>query len=833
MINKNLPPEVREKALETEMRGLGILQYRRIVKRAREREREGTTRHGLVLIKAALDRVANGITSFLAEVNQSGRGALAGSAPLLSRVDPRVAALVGLRVVVDGILVHRPVAALATEIGKRLEDEVRFQCFRAVSPLRFHRVKEEVKKASTHRRKRTVGIFRANRLGVDWPDFTITERVRAGMKLIELIAGTGYIELRVKSSGIGKKQKTQRVVRVTPKLKRWIAEQTARCEVLCPRYLPSYLPPKPWNQGGRGGYHYPGIVGDHFFMKTHFSEHRKLVERALPSIPLVLGGLNVLQATPWAVNQRVLEVARAAWDAGLQIEGLPSREDLPLPPRPYDIDTNDDARRKWRRATAPVWDYNSRAVAKRILVARTLWIAEQFVDEPTIYFPHQLDFRGRAYTLPSGLSPQGTDLAKGLLHFGEAVPLGDDVAAGWLAIHGANSYGYDKAPLEERIAYIEAMNEEILAIAAEPLEHTSWTRADAPFQFLAFCFEWAEYLRTGNTFASRLAVAMDASCSGIQHFSAMVRDEVGGASVNLVGGDQKQDIYQRVCDRFIALLRAELADTETLAYQSADGAPVSVANAARIWLSLKPDRTTTKAQVMTTPYGSTRNAHCRQTEDWLRERRKLEIVELPRDDLFPLANFGAKRINEAIGKEVEGAKKVMRWLQDCASVMSQAPGYLHWRTPSGFPVYQHYSATRKTQVRTALGDTAIRLTFREETERKDGRDMRMSIAPNFVHALDAAHLFLTVDYAVANGISHLAAVHDSFGCHAAYANKFAAIIREAFVDLYEGHDVLTEFRDALLAQLPPKLAKRLPALSKLEFGTLDLNTVRKSQFFFS
>ncbi len=170
----------------------------------------------------------------------------------------------------------------------------------------------------------------------------------------------------------------------TNDLKRWIAQQTARCEVLCPRYLPTYVPPKPWNKGGRGGYHHPEIVGDHFLVKTRFSEHRGLVERAIPQMPLVLDGINTLQATPWAINRRVLDVARAAWDAGLPIEGLPSREDLPLPPRPRDIATNDEARLRWRRAAYPIRDYNARAVAKRLLVARPRWVAEQFADEPAI-----------------------------------------------------------------------------------------------------------------------------------------------------------------------------------------------------------------------------------------------------------------------------------------------------------------------------------------------------------------------------------------------------------------------------------------------------------------
>lgn len=741
MINKNLPPAIRQKALETEMRGLGVLQYRRMVLRAREREREGATRHGAVLIKSAIERVAEAIDAFLAEAKGSGRGAFVGAAPLLSRVDPRVAALVGLRVLVDGLMHSHPLAALASKVGRRLEDEVRFQCFRAIAPRRWQKVKEEVKRASTYRHKRTVTTIRGNRAGVDWPTYDQAERLRAGVKVIDLIIEhTGYVESRLIRRH---KKKSERILVATGALRRWVADQTARCEILCPRYLPSYLPPKPWNKGGRGGYLHPEIVGDHFLVKTRFGEHQALITKALPRMGEVLEAVNTLQATPWAINARVLAVATSAWTRNLPIETLPPREDLPLPPKPHDIGTNEEARKVWRRKAYPVRDFNARILAKRLLVARTLWIAEQFVDEPAIYFPQQLDFRGRAYAMPTGLSPQGSDLSKGLLQFAEAVPLDTEEAAGWLAIHGANCYGYDKAPLEERIAFIEAMNHEISAIAADPLSNTSWTRADAPFQFLAFCFEWAEFLRVGPSFGSRLAVAMDASCSGIQHFSAMARDAEGAAAVNLVANETKADIYQKVCDRLVAKLRGELSNTETSAYPSVDGHAVSRAEAARIWIDLKPDRSTTKQPVMTTPYGVTDQGYRDQLQEWLVAQQR-SGADITTGDIPRLSTFGASVLKAAIAETVTGAAEVMEYLRDVARVMAQAPDPLCWHTPLGFPVYQHYTKSSKGQVRTALGDTVIRLAFRRDGLGKNARDMLSSIAPNFVHALDATHMFMTV-----------------------------------------------------------------------------------------
>jgi DNA-directed RNA polymerase len=64
--------------------------------------------------------------------------------------------------------------------------------------------------------------------------------------------------------------------------------------------------------------------------------------------------------------------------------------------------------------------------------------------------------------------------------------------------------------------------------------------------------------------------------------------------------------------------------------------------------------------------------------------------------------------------------------------------------------------------------------------------------PDFVHALDAAHLLRTFNAAVSEGITSIATVHDCFGCLPSRAERFREIIREEFVRMCEEHDVLAE-----------------------------------------
>ena len=105
-------------------------------------------------------------------------------------------------------------------------------------------------------------------------------------------------------------------------------------------------------------------------------------------------------------------------------------------------------------------------------------------------------------------------------------------------------------------------------------------------------------------------------------------------------------------------------------------------------------------------------------------------------------------------------------------------------------------------------------------------------APNFVHACDAAHLMLTVNAAVNEGITSIATVHDSFGCHAAHAEQFREIIKQQFVEMYEEHDVLAEvFQQAHRDLGETGAARGLPELPKK--GTLNVKDVLKAEYAFA
>jgi DNA-directed RNA polymerase len=76
-------------------------------------------------------------------------------------------------------------------------------------------------------------------------------------------------------------------------------------------------------------------------------------------------------------------------------------------------------------------------------------------DEECFYYPHNLDFRGRAYPMHLYLNHLGSDVCRGLLEFVEGRPLGK-TGLYWLKIHLANLYGggVDKYSFEGRLTFV-------------------------------------------------------------------------------------------------------------------------------------------------------------------------------------------------------------------------------------------------------------------------------------------------------------------------------------------------------------------------------------------
>lgn len=815
---------LRQIELERQMTSAGVARLQAQLDAARAQKRETDTPGGQRLLRAAVEPMTKALEGFLTDARSGRPGPAAAASVLLEGLDPRVIAYITARVVLDRIGGPAQLQAVALAVAACVEDEARFCAYETADPKGYKYTEFKLRDTQHQRHRKAVKVFHMRRAGVNWKNWPETKKVQLGVRLVELfVESTGLAAVEQQDRG------RYRVVPSASVLK-WLEESNARHALLAPVHMPCVIPPKPWTSPLSGGYWTDG-VRRLTLIKTRSRGY--LDELFGSDLSQVYSAVNALQDTAWRINTRVLDVARTMWDNGLGLgKVLPARDGAELPPRPAWLhntpenaplpELTDQQRmefKAWKHAASEAHKSYAKSRSRRLQAARVISMADSLAAEEALYFPYTLDFRGRIYAQVPFLNPQGHDLAKGLLTFAKGKPLGDSTGPGWLAVHGANTYGYDKAGLEDRIAWVQEHQQAILACAEDPVAETFWQDADSPWCFLAFCFEWAGYVAEGADYVSSLPVALDGSCNGIQHFSAMLRDPVGGAAVNLVPADKPADIYARVAEVAAAKLRLIASTTGDTG-----------AKTAQMWLDFGIDRKITKRSVMVLPYGGTYMSNKAYVEAAVLERKPL-WPEMSAHDFNVAVHALAKAVWSSIAEVVIGARECMAWLQQCARLAAKTGMPINWRTPSGLWVQQAYREQKLQPVKVRLFDKLVYLKIAVDTAEMDAHKQTQGIAPNFVHSMDAAALVACVNTSVVNGVSSFAMIHDSYGTLAADTDTLGACLRHAFVDMYKEHDVLAEFRETILAMLPPELAEKLPPVPTK--GTLDIDSVLSSDFFFA
>lgn len=529
-----------------------------------------------------------------------------------------------------------------------------------------------------------------------------------------------------------------------------------------------------------------------------------------------LEATNRLQSTPWTVNRRVLEVARALLVADVQTPLVPGNELLPVPGRlPDEVWAGMDEadRRKHVATISRAHAENASRAGRRKAYLDELDTATEMEDVPRFWFPWTHDFRLRRYPIACGaLSPQGSDLSKSLLMFANGKPLGES-GFYWLCVRLANAMGQDKLPLDDRFVWAHNRLHIWEAVDADPIKHIDeWVLLNdkgevrnEPWGALATIFEIADAELNQTHFISHLPIPMDGSCNGLQHLSAMGLDPVGAAATNLTASDARQDVYLQV-----AAYCVDRVETD-----AAKGLPEAL-----LWLG-KVGRDTVKRAVLATPYGVT---------DAGIQKQLLDDRKVPYSDAVSAKAASAyfrDVLVDALSGTVVAAKQIMAWLQACGTRLAEAGLPMEWTTPTGSTIRQAYHEQSSERVCTLVGRIALR------TEVADGvlaaRKQALGSAPNIVHSFDASHLAMTTNTLGRHyDIVDFAMIHDSYGVHACDTPALHAVLRAEFVALYSV-DRLRELRDGFRARAPHVDIPEPPTR-----GSFDLEAnVPNAPFFFA
>lgn len=466
--------------------------------------------------------------------------------------------------------------------------------------------------------------------------------------------------------------------------------------------------------------------------------------------------LNALQNVAWSINSNVLEVLENYYANGFTIKGSLVTHQKEIVRVSFD-GMDKQQRRDRMKTMSKIHNENIWNKARSYYVTQQMVVARKFRDYH-FYLPVQVDFRGRVYYMPSHIGPQKDDLGKALCNFANPKEVSEE-GYKWFLLDGSKHFGNDRGTFEERIKWAKDNRSNIESVVADPYQNIWWHEAESPWQFLRWCFA---YCRGAETYP----VSLDASNNGLQIISLLTGDATMARLTNVLPSPRPSDIYGAVGERL--LQEARITGQE--------------------WLHQWCNRDVLKRPVMTLAYGVSRYGMAEQVS---------EKTGLPLHRCLVVADAITRAINDV----VPSVFKTMNWFEQVATASLAKDIQLSWLSPSGFPVYQPYFATKLKTIKLRLGDVIRYVSYGEEQRINLDREAQIAgFAPNFVHSLDASVVHIAVSEMYSYGMEQMFCVHDCFGCHPNDVPKMRECVLSSVVKIFS-KDILKNLKDTIEASI--------------------------------
>jgi DNA-directed RNA polymerase len=798
---------------------LGKDRYDRAEKKNQDKGRNSVTPPFVYVQKQLLIPLSERIEQFInSQYKVAGRRHTA-SEPLRDLDDPKKIALITLKIIIDCIASHKTLAQTGLQIGSMIEVEIQNNIFKAKEP-HLHTVvlRDLLKRTSNVKHRKRVFAHTLNKYKVQVDKWDIRKQALVGLKLIDLcIKSTGLCQLKAVRE---RKDKTVNYLILKPEVEKKIKDNSFECSVLTPYYKAMVVPPKPYSTPFNGGFHNEylskqPLIKTHDYTYLHTLDNDKLKD--------FYDAVNHLQSVPFKIDKDMFQIFKEIWDNNLKLGKFPDRESLldekGKPKGIYrdpKVDEILELRIKYKRDLNRVYNDEIARSSKVLNTLVAIDLAVEYLEFERIYFAIFSDKRGRLYCMGTTITYQTDQKIKSLITFANSERL-NERGKYWLYVHASNTWGNDKVSYDERYAFTESKLNEFISYAELPLDNKGWNYADKPMEFLNTCMN-LKRLHQDNDFTCNLPVSMDATCSGLQVLSILMRDENTAKKVNVLPSSKPQDIYTAV---------AEKVKTE-VELKASQGS-----SEANRWLQFGITRKIVKRNIMTyvyslKPYGA-RQQIFDEYKSIIEFNPDKKVLA---DDGFSDCRWLAKIVWDKMEQEIDLEAQLMKWFQDCSKLFAKANIIMKWTTPMGFPVEMDYRYLIPFKVKTAISGSLVYTTYRRELNRKDSRKYSSSVSPNIVHSLDGAIAQAVALYCKNHErpINDLLMVHDSFATNPNRIDDLHSIIRNVVVDLFT-EDYLDVLYNDWKSQLPSKLQTRLTPPPQR--GNLDINKIKESLYFFS
>lgn len=375
------------------------------------------------------------------------------------------------------------------------------------------------------------------------------------------------------------------------------------------------------------------------------------------------------------------------------------------------------------------------------------------------YFIWQYDKRGRLYSRGYDLNIQGNEYRKASLRFHNKEKL-TDRGIYWLKIDMANTFGLDKETFDKRVSFI---NKNIKSMLSNPDEWIA--KADEPLLFKIALESYQEGVVEGKPIGH--IVRLDATTSGPQLMSTIMRDKSAMKHLNVIGDKTRFDFYTLVAK-------------ET--YKNSTNDPV--------WgegkVDFKAIRSIVKKPIMTFFYNS----------------------EAKPKEMFGEDSVSYNAFLNALEKYASKALVLKDFLNDC---FDKTAYYHSWHLPDGH--YSYCPVEKLIQGKTIeLHELGKHIKIKYEyTDNQPNYKAWRSLDPSIIHSIDA-WVCRTVISNLSDRRIDVSPIHDSFGVHPNYCDDLRAIYRGCLARLYKEpiiDDIVSEITGKDIKVTRPKFSQEI------------------------
>ena len=692
----------------------------------------------------------------------------------------------------------------------RLEDEARFRFYEITAP-------EEVVKAAWKRVTEAGSSPRYRRLStklitekmlddlnVDddakWKRWSDHYRITLGTALVEFCFIQGLI---TKSTVMVSKNRSATFVDLSPETLDIQDMLYSKVKEISYLSYPLIEPPLPWlleDGEGRdntsGGYHTD-------FIRQQLALCRgRYYKSSFGSKSIDF--LNMLGNVKWKLYLPTLDIASRCLEKGWSIGSMTNlfrdpRLDSSMPNYLTTLPTDHPDRRDWRREMKALWDEFEKMRKKSIRSRQAISIAQEFKDFDSFYLSWSNDYRGRCYSQQPWLNPQTTEMEKSLLAFAEGSPLTERGEL-WAAQAVGSAYLGSTKAFADRTTWTLENKELIKAVANDPLSHQSlWTDCKEPWTFIQLAKEWNEVVLEKNRRDWFVPIGADATASGLQLLSSMLRDPVGMKYANVLPPESPYDPPQ---DSYLEVL--------ALARQRA---------------SQSPDKQHLVPYMIHRNIGKVTMVHLYgATHGTIRDKVISVFVKQnqfgrDREVSWEMCNQIAYLVQDAAKQIFPMAYQALDWLKDLGRIAAKKGiTDFRWFVPCGDSISLQEYLSNSVRINTShLGKVTIPTGRSKEL---DLSGMKAALAPSFIHSYDAALLKLAFD----GWNKPVGVIHDCIRVLPSHIDEAHKCIRESFLEVCSGDP---------LRRLADDMGVTEDELPRLIQKDQDLNVVLNSPYLFN